>query len=163
MQNTENFSAEPNLEGMEILVVDDDTDTLELIMFILSDYKINVTLATSAAEAMVLLSKSLPDLILCDIGLPEVDGYTLMREIRTLPAEKSGTVSAIAITAYGDQEVREISKNADFQDYIIKPFEPQELLLKIQRACKKKYIDILSTNKENWYYVKIKTDSFSRR
>ena len=106
MQNTENFSPEANLEGMTILAVDDDNDSLELVTFILSDYKINVTHATSAAEALTLLSESLPDLILCDIGMPEVDGYTLMREIRTLPAQKGGIVPAIAITAYGDQEAQ---------------------------------------------------------
>lgn len=138
MQNIDNLFMEADLEGVEILVVDDDTDTLELLTFLLSGYKINVTIATSAAEALALLSESLPDLILCDIGLPFMDGYTLLREIRRLPTSKSGTVPAIAITAYGYQEVRELSINADFQDYIIKPFDPQELLLKIQCACKKK-------------------------
>jgi CheY-like chemotaxis protein len=162
MQNTENFSPEANLEGMTILAVDDDNDSLELVTFILSDYKINVTHATSAAEALTLLSESLPDLILCDIGMPEVDGYTLMREIRTLPAQKGGIVPAIAITAYGDQEVSELSTNADFQDYLIKPFEPLELLLKIKKACKKNYRHNLSIETEIWHYVKTTPDNINR-
>jgi CheY-like chemotaxis protein len=162
MQNTENFSTGANLEGMTILVVDDDNDSLELVTFILSDYKINVTRATSAAEALILLSESLPDLILCDIGMPEVDGYTLMREIRTLPAQKGGTVPAIAITAYGNQEVSELSTNADFQDYLIKPFDPLELLLKIKSASKKNNTMYLGTEREAWHYVKTTPDNINR-
>lgn len=140
MQIPENLFAEPNLEGTKILVVDDDADAQDLFMFILSEYQTKVTLASSAAQALTLLPDCLPDLIICDIGMPEVDGYMLMREIRTLPPEKGGAIPAIAVTAYGDQEVRELSKNADFQDYVIKPFDPQELLLKIQQLCKKKHI-----------------------
>lgn len=127
---------EPNLAGMKILVVDDDADALELLVFVLSTYDIHVIPASSAAEALALMPSSFPDLIVCDIGMPEVDGYTLMRRIRAMSTEQGGDIPAIAITAYGDQEVREISKNADFQDYLIKPFEPQQLLFKIAALSK---------------------------
>jgi CheY-like chemotaxis protein len=123
---------------VKILVVDDDVDTLELLILMLEDWGAWVTVAASATEALTKLSQSLPDLIICDIGMPDIDGYDFMREIRTMPPEQGGEIPAIAITAYGKQEVSELAINADFQDYLIKPFEPEDLLRKVKSFAKKK-------------------------
>ncbi|MFH7029640.1 MAG: response regulator [Heteroscytonema crispum UTEX LB 1556] len=139
-QINEQPQTEEDSHRVKILVVDDDVDTLELLILILEDCGASVTIAASATEALATLSQSLPDLIICDIGMPDMDGYALMREIRSMPPERGGQIPAIAITAYGKQEVGELAVNADFQDYLIKPFEPQELLSKLNIFVKKTYI-----------------------
>ena len=78
---------------MKILVVDDDVDTREFIAFLLEQYGANVTAVASANEALAALTQSLPDILLSDIGMPEVDGCMFMRQLRTLSPEQGGQIS----------------------------------------------------------------------
>ena len=117
-----------NLNGVKILVVDDDTDTREFIVFLLEQYGANVTAVTSANEALATLAQSLPDILLSDIGMPEVDGCMFMRQLRTLPPEQGGKIRAIALTAYaGEMNAQQVLK-AGFNKHIAKPVEPSELV-----------------------------------
>jgi PAS domain S-box-containing protein len=117
-----------NLTGIQILVVDDDADMRELAAFILTQSGAQVTTAASAAQALALLNQSVPDLLLCDIGMPEMDGYSLIRQIRKWSARQGGTIKAIALTAYAGEINQQQALAAGFQMHIPKPVEPEKLV-----------------------------------
>jgi CheY-like chemotaxis protein len=122
-----------DLRGLHILIVDDEADIRELVAFILEQYGADVTVAASASQAVVALSQSVPDIFLSDIGMPEVDGYMLMRQLRTLPPEQGGQIPAIALTAYAGEYNQQQALAAGFQLHIPKPVEPEELVKAIAR------------------------------
>jgi signal transduction histidine kinase len=115
------------LDGVRLLVVDDDEDSRDLIVCILQDWGANVTSASSAEEAMRLLQQNLPDVLLSDIGMPDVDGYALLRQVRGLPAERGGGVPAIALTAYASEADGARARAAGFQAHVTKPLDPDAL------------------------------------
>ncbi|MEH1832810.1 MAG: PAS domain S-box protein [Nostoc sp.] len=117
-----------NLNGVKILVVDDDVDTREFIAFLLEQYGANVTVVTSADQALAALTQSLPDILLSDIGMPEVDGCMFMRQLRTLPPEQGGQIRAIALTAYAGEINAKQVLTAGFDKHLAKPIEPAELV-----------------------------------
>src|SRR4030095_5388126 len=91
---------EDRLDGISILVVDDEADTLHLLKRGLEDCGAQVMVAESAAEASLVIQREVPDLLISDIGMPGEDGYEMMRKLRLLPAENGGKIPAIALTAY---------------------------------------------------------------
>jgi PAS domain S-box-containing protein len=117
-----------SLNGRNILLVDDDEDSREFISFVLTAEGATVTAASSATEALEILQKSSPDILISDIGMPEMDGYMLMKHIRSLTAEKGGTIPAIAVTAYAGDSNQKLALDAGFQMHISKPVEPTELI-----------------------------------
>jgi PAS domain S-box-containing protein len=117
-----------NLQGIRILVVDDDDSTLEFLIFLLELHGANVLAATTASEALTALTQFQPSVLLSDIGMPDVDGYMLLRQIRTLPAEQGGTIPAIALTAYAGEIDYQQAMAAGFQRHIVKPIEPEVLI-----------------------------------
>lgn len=117
-----------DLSEVKILVVDDDADTREYIAFLLEQAGAKVTAAASASEALTLLTQSKLDLLLSDIGMPEMDGYMLLRQIRSLPSEQGGTIPAIALSAYAGEINQQQAIAAGFQRHIAKPVEPEELI-----------------------------------
>ncbi|MHC5614409.1 MAG: AAA family ATPase [Nostoc sp.] len=116
------------LSGLEILVVDDDADMREFLPFMLKQYGATVTVVASAIEALTALSQSQPNLIISDIGMPEMDGYMLMRQVRTLQPEQGGTIPAIALTAYAGEMDHQQAIAVGFQLHISKPVDPEELV-----------------------------------
>ncbi|HWS86245.1 MAG TPA: PAS domain S-box protein [Pyrinomonadaceae bacterium] len=121
------FELFDRLDGVKILVVDDEPDTREMLKAGLGQCGADVSVAASAAEAMGAIENSPPDLIISDIGMPEEDGYELMRRIRRLPAEAGGRVPAIALTAYARVEDRMHALRAGYQMHVPKPVELAEL------------------------------------
>lgn len=117
-----------DLTGLRVLVVDDEADMSELAAFILSEHGAQVTVAASAAEALTILTQFLPDVLLCDIGMPEMDGYMLMRKIRGLSPAAGGTIYAIALTAYASEYDRRQALAAGFQMHLSKPIDPETLV-----------------------------------
>ncbi|MBW4485470.1 MAG: PAS domain S-box protein [Tildeniella torsiva UHER 1998/13D] len=117
-----------NLPGTQILVVDDDSDTRTFITFLLEQAGASVVAAASAREGLAALGQSRPQVLVSDIGMPDMDGYMLMRQIRSLPAEQGGQVPAIALTAYVRETDQEQALAAGFQRHIAKPVEPAALL-----------------------------------
>ncbi|BAZ22923.1 multi-sensor hybrid histidine kinase [Kalymmatonema gypsitolerans NIES-4073] len=118
----------PDLNGLKVLVVDDEVDTRELIAFILEQSGAEVTQVASATEALQALTQFKPNVLLSDIGMPEVNGYMLMRQIRAMPANLGGQIPAIALTAYaGDLDYQQAIA-AGFQQHIAKPVEPAALV-----------------------------------
>jgi CheY-like chemotaxis protein len=124
-------------------VVDDEADMRELLVAILSEYGAQVRVAASAAEALSVLEQFKPDVLISDIGMPDVDGYMLMRQVRRLlpqqggfipglseamPLAKRHEVQAIALTAYAGELNQQQALEAGFQRHIAKPVEPYELV-----------------------------------
>lgn len=122
---------EAPLSNLDILVVDDDTDTRELQAFFLELNGAKVTAVTSGEEALQVLDSSIPDLIVSDIGMPDMDGYMLIQEIRSRSPNRGGTIPAIALTGYAGDVDQQKAMNSGFQEHITKPLKPEELLTKI--------------------------------
>ncbi len=118
----------PSLEGLRVLVVDDNADTREFLAIALAQYGAVIIEATSAREALQKLQQEKPDVLLSDIGMPEQDGYSLIREVRSLPPESGGTIPAAALTAYVRDSDRLQALSAGFQLHIPKPIDPTRLL-----------------------------------
>ena len=116
------------LRHLHILLVDDEADAREVIGEILSRYQAKVTSVESAREAMAHLSDHRPHVVLCDIAMPEEDGYALIRQIRQLPKDRGGTLPAVALTAYAREEDRVQAIRAGFQAHVAKPVEPDALV-----------------------------------
>ncbi|MBW4525705.1 MAG: response regulator [Phormidium tanganyikae FI6-MK23] len=128
-------SENSTLEGLRILVVDDSPDSREYAKFVLSEAGSEVTGVDSAEAALKALSQQLPDVIVCDIGLPEINGYELIRQIRARPIEQGGKIPAIALTSYaGDYDQRRAIA-AGFQRHLSKPVEPEQLVKSISAIC----------------------------
>jgi PAS domain S-box-containing protein len=121
------FECPDRLDGLRVLVVDDEPDTRELLKAGLGHCGAVVTVAASAAEALEALGASTPDVLISDIGMPDEDGYMLMRKVRALPAAEGGSVPAIALTAYARVEDRMQALRAGYQMHVTKPVEMAEL------------------------------------
>ncbi|MDX2096784.1 MAG: ATP-binding protein, partial [Leptolyngbyaceae cyanobacterium bins.59] len=119
------------LEGICILVVDDEADMRELTALVLEECGAIVQLVDSGIEALAALDHSLPNLpniIVCDIGMPQMDGYMLIQQIRSRPPEAGGNIPAIALTAYAGEFNRQRALNAGFQRHLSKPVDTRELV-----------------------------------
>lgn len=137
--NPQPLTASPSfLSGIKVLVVEDDAGTREFVAFVLEQYKADVTAVSSAEEALQALARSKPHILVIDIGMPEVDGYTLMRQIRAMTPEQGGTIGAIALTAYVGEHDQQLALAAGFQMHIPKPVEPNELVAAVARLAGKK-------------------------
>jgi signal transduction histidine kinase len=124
-------SAAISLQGMRVLVVDDDPDARELLSIILEGAGAKTTTAASAAEAFDLLQKELPDFLVSDIGMPGENGLALLAKIRALPADQGGRTPAVALTAYVGAQDRVLALSAGFHIHLPKPVEPGQLIAAI--------------------------------
>jgi signal transduction histidine kinase/ActR/RegA family two-component response regulator len=122
-------------DGRKILVVDDDAATRELLTELLGRTGASVETAASARTALANIGQCPPDLLIADIGLPEEDGYSLIRRVRTMPSAASA-VPAIALSAYTRAEDREAAREAGFTRFIAKPATPQQMLRAVQALLK---------------------------
>jgi len=117
-----------DLAGVSVLVVDDDRDARELIARILTDCNARVRIAASAREAFAALQADMPNLLISDLGMPEVDGFELLSWVRALPRDCGGLLPAVALTAFARSEDRLRALEAGFSSHISKPVEPSELI-----------------------------------
>ena len=124
-----------DLAGIKVLVVDDEPDARELIQRVLLDCNAEVHMAANAAEALRLVEKEKPHVLVSDIGMPEVDGYELLRRVRALGSARGGNVRAIALTAFARSEDRTRALRAGFQVHVAKPVEPPELIATVANAA----------------------------
>jgi CheY-like chemotaxis protein len=117
------------LHGIHILVVDDDPDTVQMLKRLLEERAATVSTASSALEALAALEKR-PDILVSDIGLPDVDGYELIRRVRALETDLR-LIPAIALTAFIRAEDRTKALRSGYQSHLAKPIEPSELIAAI--------------------------------
>ena len=125
-----------NLNGLQTLLVDDDKDSREFIAFVLEQYGAQVTEADSAHDALNNLERAKFDLLISDIGMPDMDGYTLIRQIRKQSPDRGGEIPAIAVTAYAGEIDRQQALAAGFQHHISKPIELEVLIQAILTIVK---------------------------
>jgi CheY-like chemotaxis protein len=118
----------PDVKGVSVLVVDDDPDARLLLKRLLEEHEVDVTLVETAQQAMEAMARQIPDVLLSDIGMPEEDGYMLIRRIRALPPEQGGNVPALALTAFARGEDRKRALLCGYQIHLSKPVEPAELV-----------------------------------
>jgi signal transduction histidine kinase/DNA-binding response OmpR family regulator len=123
------FDAPPELRGLRVLVLDDEAETRELLRFVLEQCEVRVTCADHAVEALRLLGEEPFDLLISDIGMPDMDGYALIRAVRSLPEGGGGSIPALALTAYARAEDRTQVLRAGFHMHLAKPIDPSELLV----------------------------------
>ncbi len=116
------------LYGLKVLVVDDDSDTRELLEWVLTRAGAEVSVAASAAQALARLEQGSVHVLVSDIAMPEEDGYSLMRKIRAWPRERGSRVPAVALTAHSQVQDRLMSLRAGFQSHVPKPVVPEELV-----------------------------------
>ncbi|WP_310417620.1 CheR family methyltransferase [Chamaesiphon sp. OTE_8_metabat_110] len=129
----------PSLTGATILVVDDEPDVLTLITTILQQAGATVT-AVGSANAAIQTLQAQPqayDLLLSDLGMPDTDGWTLIRQIRTWSAEAGGEIPAAALTAYNTIRDRRISHAFGFQILLSKPIQPAQLVADVAKLVHK--------------------------
>jgi signal transduction histidine kinase/CheY-like chemotaxis protein len=122
------FKCPPELDGLRLLVVDDEEDTRTLLKAVLERCGASVTTASSAGEALVALKQSRPHVLISDLGMPEEDGYSLIKRVRALSEEEGGQTPSAALTAYARMEDRMKVLRSGFQIHITKPVEPAELV-----------------------------------
>ncbi|MBW4417692.1 MAG: response regulator [Myxacorys californica WJT36-NPBG1] len=115
-----------NLRDVQILVVEDEADSRDILTFMLEQEQAIVTAVSSAAEALYTIEQSTPDLIISDIGMPEMNGYRLMQLLRAMPRGK--TIPAIALTAYAAEYDQQQALKAGFQQHLAKPIDPNQLV-----------------------------------
>jgi PAS domain S-box-containing protein len=127
-QNERSSESASTLNGIRVLVVDDEPDSREFAAFVLEQSGAEVMSATTAYEALEILNRLKPDVLLSDIGMPETDGYMLMQQVRALPPEQGGQVRAIALTAYAGDFDQQQARQAGFQQHLSKPIEPENLI-----------------------------------
>ena len=118
----------PSLDGLRVLVVDDEQDARDLLRAVLENCGSEVMTAGSAAEALDAIEALRPDVLISDLGMPGEDGYSLIARVRALPAERGGRTPAAALTAYTRVEDRLRVLRSGFQIHLPKPIEPVELV-----------------------------------
>jgi len=121
------------LDGVDVLVVDDDEDARVLLQMTLRQYGAAVTTAASAREALQAIDRAVPDVVLSDIGMPYEDGYDLLRQLRARPPEQGGSIPAVAVTAYASASDRSSTQAAGYQAHVAKPFEPGDVARVVRR------------------------------
>ncbi|HKP86517.1 MAG TPA: ATP-binding protein [Blastocatellia bacterium] len=121
----------PSLVGMQVLIVDDDQDTINMLTVTLSEYGAEVQTAASVAEAIGVLEWYMPDVLVSDLAMPDEDGYSLLGKVRALESAGGKRIPAIALTAYVRVEDRARALSAGFNMFVPKPLEPNELITAI--------------------------------
>jgi len=117
----------PDLHGIRVLVVDDAADTREMLRVVLEQFGADVTTAASARETLDVLPAWQPNVLVSDIGMPDEDGYSLIRKVRALSSENGGDIPAIALTGYVRVEERMHALDAGYHMFVPKPVEVGEL------------------------------------
>lgn len=136
IQEATALASEASLSNVSVLVVDDEADTRDLLTFVLERAGATVRSAASVHEALQVIQQSQPDVLISDVGMPEQDGYALIRQVRKGEPERIGTIPAIALTAYAREEDRKQLLKAGFQLYLSKPVEPTALVAAVASQIK---------------------------
>jgi PAS domain S-box-containing protein len=118
----------PSLDGVRALVVDDQEDARILVCRLIEQYGGRCALAESAAEALRILEEQDVNIIVSDIGMPDIDGYELIRKMRSMQSNASRNLPAIALTAYARADDRQRALLAGYQMHVSKPVDPRELI-----------------------------------
>ena len=126
----------PTLEGLRVLLVEDMADAREVMRLALERRSARVTTADSALQALEMIQRERPDVLISDIAMPEFDGYYLIDRLRSLPPEQGGSLPAVAVTSFARSEDRARALTAGYDDYLAKPVEPSRLVHVVARLAR---------------------------
>ncbi|MBD1938377.1 PAS domain S-box protein [Microcoleus sp. FACHB-68] len=129
-------SASAPLSNVRVLVVDDEADTRDVIVTALEQSGAEVKVVASVNTAFIALQQFQPNVLVSDIGMPEEDGYSLIRKVRALAADRGGKIPAVALTAYAMEEDRRRVLEAGFQQHLAKPVDTDELIQVVARLSR---------------------------
>jgi len=125
------------LTGIRILAVDDNADALEVLSAVLASHGAHVRAASDGAEALREWEREAADLVICDLAMPHVDGFDVLRGIRRLDLVNGTATAAIALTAHASAEYQARTRDAGFDDHLSKPYDVEELVRSILAALER--------------------------
>ncbi len=131
----EALDSPPRLNGIQVLVVDDDDDARDAVVAVLEECGADVIPAASGAEALAVLKRTSPNVLVSDIAMPGMDGHRLIRRVRELGPGQGGSMPALALTAYAAPPDRTRALLAGYQVYLPKPFDPSELVALVAKLA----------------------------
>jgi CheY-like chemotaxis protein len=120
------------LESVRVLVVDDDEDSRELIRMTLEMQGAVATCVPGASEGLAEIQRSVPNVVVSDLSMPDEDGHAFLRKVRALPRDRGGRIPAVALTAVTTREARVASREAGFHYHLDKPVDPRKLVEIVQ-------------------------------
>jgi len=126
--NSDLRNTERDFAGVRVLVVDDDADSREMLRYVLEDSRAQILTVGNAREALTQFSIFKPHIVISDLGMPEIDGYDFIRQIRALPSDDGGQIPAIALTGYVSAEEQKRVHSAGFDIHVAKPVDFYKLL-----------------------------------
>jgi CheY-like chemotaxis protein len=128
------------LSGLTVLIVEDEDDSREVLRLHLTNLGANVLYTSSVAQAFATLDSSsvIPDLIISDIGMPDEDGISFIKRLRTSANESWAAIPALALSAFATSEIKANALEAGFQRYLTKPFDPETLMAAVLENIKAK-------------------------
>jgi CheY-like chemotaxis protein/anti-sigma regulatory factor (Ser/Thr protein kinase) len=127
--------ASSRLDGLNVLVVDDDADVRDALAGVLERSGADVRTAAAVGEAMNAVREAVPDVLVSDLGMPGDDGYELIRQVRMLPPDAGGTLPALAVSAYARESDLQKALAAGFRVHLAKPVAAAELVHEVARAA----------------------------
>ncbi len=119
---------QPRLQGVRVLAVEDDPDTLDMLKVVLAESGAEVMTAASASEALSTLDRWRPNALISDLAMPDQDGYDFIAQVRSRRPDQGGDVPAAALSAYATEEDRSRARAAGFQMHVAKPVDPDQLI-----------------------------------
>lgn len=131
-----------DLKGVTVLAVDDEEDALGLLRVVLETAGANVATASSALAALEMIGPLNPDVLVADIGMPEIDGFELIKRVRALPNSEVANVPAAALTAFARSEDRTRALQSGFEMHLAKPVDPGELVASVATLVRRKRISL---------------------
>ncbi|MDF5721851.1 MAG: ATP-binding protein [Rhizonema sp. PD37] len=138
-ENFHSSTLAPNfltLSEVRILVIDDDADSRDFVAFVLEQHGANVIAVSSAFEALQVLEQEKLDVLVSDISMPDIDGYALMRQVRSWTPEQGGQIPAIALTAFARTFDQQLAVSSGFQEHLPKPLYPEKLVATVVRLVR---------------------------
>jgi CheY-like chemotaxis protein/two-component sensor histidine kinase len=139
-ETRDSFEFNSRLEGIHVLLVEDDLDTLDLLSAALKHQRATVTAVSSAAAALASIHTSTPDIVVSDIAMPGQDGYQLLEKIQAMGLDDDRQIPVVAITAYAKEEDRQKALSSGFQSYLAKPIELSELVSAVADGVRKNVV-----------------------
>lgn len=125
----------PRIEGLRVLLVEDEPDAREFLAELLAARGALVDVVGSVGEAYECLNRGVPDVIVSDIGMPEVDGYQFARGLRLLPHDRGGRTPLVALTAFTSPQDRRRALEAGYDDHLPKPVDTDALVRVLERLA----------------------------
>jgi two-component system, OmpR family, response regulator len=124
------------LNGLRVLVVDNDSDSRDLLKMVFEEYGVETIPAKSALEALEILKQVKPDLLISEIGLPKEDGYSLMSKVKAFEMQRQVQIPALALTVYATEDDRARALSVGFEQHLPKPFDIDELIATVADLTK---------------------------